>query len=144
MKNINRKKLNDPIARIRKHPKYKEYAQDARNRIDLAIDIYNFRKQKKLSQQKLAKKATTTQKVISKIENADMNMSWDLIMRILNALELTLKIVEIEKNVTQSIEWPLLNISDYAANMRDQWETVPTESASNKQVKRVKFLATKS
>jgi len=142
MKNIDNKKIQlDPMAEARKHFQFKRYSQDAYSRIDLAIEMYDYRKKEKLSQKELAVKAFTTQKVISKIENADMNMSWDLITRVLNALGLTLKIIEMEKNNTQLREYfPLCEseiYTKYFTNMCDKWEAVSTKSASNKQLEQV-------
>lgn len=85
MKNTNK---IDAIAGARKHPLFEEYSKDARARILLATEIYNARVKKGLSQIELAKKAKTTQKVISKIENGQVNVGLDLIFRIIKNLNL--------------------------------------------------------
>ena len=67
------------------------YAKEARARIVLAAEIYQARTKKGLSQEALAKNIATTQKVISKVENAEVNVGIDLIFRIMRALDLKLQ-----------------------------------------------------
>ena len=88
MKNINKKKIDlDPIAEARKGKYFNKYSKEARERINLGVEIYNARENLKISQQELAKKAGTTQKVISRIENADVNLGFSLLNRIAEVLE---------------------------------------------------------
>ncbi|KKR22052.1 MAG: hypothetical protein UT48_C0001G0065 [Parcubacteria group bacterium GW2011_GWE2_39_37] len=54
----------------------------------IAEEVYSARIALKLSQQDLAKIVGTTQKVISKIENAEVNFGVDLILRISRALNI--------------------------------------------------------
>jgi ribosome-binding protein aMBF1 (putative translation factor) len=82
----------DAIAESKKHPRYEEYAKEARARIVLATEIYQARTKKGLSQQALAKNAKTTQKVISKIENGEVNVGIDLVLKIIQALNLKLQL----------------------------------------------------
>jgi transcriptional regulator with XRE-family HTH domain len=87
MKNINNKKINiDPIAEARKGKYFNKYSKEAKERIKLGVEIYNTRENLKISQQELAKKAETTQKVISKIENGDVNVGFSLLNRIADVL----------------------------------------------------------
>ena len=82
------KKFNiDPLAEIKKSKNYPLYAKDADDRIKLATAVYNKRAELGLSQQKAAKLAKTTQKIISNIENADMNPGLNLLNRIGTALQ---------------------------------------------------------
>jgi len=80
------------MAQARKHPRFREYSQEARARIALAREIYNARIKKGLSQQVLAKDAQTTQKVVSKIENGQVNVGLDLMFKIIRSLGLKLQI----------------------------------------------------
>ena len=83
MKNINTKKMNnDPIAEARKGKYFEQYSKEARERIRLGVEIYNARETFGMSQQELAQKAQTTQKVISRIENGDVNIGFALLNRI--------------------------------------------------------------
>lgn len=89
------KTMTDPMARARQHPKFQEYAQEARARIVLASEIYKAREKRGLSQQELAKKAQTTQKVISKVENGQVNIGVDLLFKILKPLDLKMRVGEV-------------------------------------------------
>ena len=82
----------DAIAEAKKHPRYKEYAREARARIVLATEVYRAREKKGLSQQALAKRAKTTQKVISKVENGEVNVGIDLMFKIAQALGLEMQL----------------------------------------------------
>jgi len=90
MKNIT--KNIDPIAKARKYSLFKEYSEDARARILLAAEIYKARTEKKLSQHALAQKAETTQKVVSNIENGQVNVGLDLIFRMVKSLGLRMQV----------------------------------------------------
>jgi ribosome-binding protein aMBF1 (putative translation factor) len=81
MKNISRKKI-DVLAKIQKSKKFQESYKDSMVKTRLAVEIYNARKQMEWSQQKLAKKINSTQKVISKLENADVNVGIELLRKI--------------------------------------------------------------
>jgi transcriptional regulator with XRE-family HTH domain len=88
MKNMKIKKKNiNPFAEIKKSKNYSLYAKDADDRIRLAMAIYNKRIELGLSQQKLAKLVKTTQKVLSNIENADINPGFNLLNRIGESLQ---------------------------------------------------------
>jgi ribosome-binding protein aMBF1 (putative translation factor) len=81
MKNISKKNI-DPMAKARGYKEFDGYAKEARSRIILAAEIYKARTKKGISQQELAKQIKTTQKVVSKIENAEVNLGIDLMYKI--------------------------------------------------------------
>ena len=88
MKSIQKKKLSkDPIAEVRKDKNFSRYAKEADLRIRLAVEVYNSRKEKEITQQQLAKMVYTTQKVISNIENADVNIGLSLLHKIGESLQ---------------------------------------------------------
>lgn len=90
MKNIHKKKVSkDPMAKARKDKNFSRYAEEADLRIRLAVEIYNNRKEKEISQQQLAKMVCTTQKVISNMENADVNIGLALLYRTGESLQFT-------------------------------------------------------
>ena len=92
MKNINNKKMNiDPIAKARKGKYFEQYSKEAKERIMLGVEIYNAREAFGMSQQELAQKAQTTQKVISRIENGDVNVGFALLNRISMVLNFNYK-----------------------------------------------------
>ncbi len=86
MKNIN--KNLDPMGKARAHKLFQKYSEEARGRIVLATEIYKARTKKGISQQELAKQIQTTQKVVSKIENGEVNLGIDLLYKITNHLKI--------------------------------------------------------
>ena len=83
---ITNKKNIDPIAEARKNKHFKRYSDEADVKIRFAVAVYDARTKKRMSQQELAKKAQTTQKRISNIENADVDLGISAIYRISQAL----------------------------------------------------------
>lgn len=78
----------DAIAEAKKNKKFEEYYKRADARLKLAVEIYNARERIRLNQQELAKEIHTTQKVISNIENGDVNVGFDLLYRIRKRLNI--------------------------------------------------------
>lgn len=91
MKNIikKNKKSIDAMAEARRLKKFRELSKDVDLRLRLAVEIYKERVSLGLSQQDLAKKINSTQKVISNLENGDVNVGIDLVGRIASALNFT-------------------------------------------------------
>ncbi len=92
MKNMNNKLLTtniDPISEARKSEKFQQYSEDVMPRIRLATEVYNSRNILGLSQQALAKEIDSTQKVVSKVENGDMNLGIELLNRFVGKLHFT-------------------------------------------------------
>jgi len=73
MKNIIKKKF-DPIGRARRDKRFVEFSRDANMRVNFGLEVYSRRRELGLSQQALAKKIKSTQKVISHIENAEVDI----------------------------------------------------------------------
>lgn len=87
MKSMNKGKLiKSAIMQAKKDKSYRKHYEAAKVRIRLATEVFNARQSRRLSQQKLAKMTGTTQKVISNIENADVNIGIDLLNRIIESL----------------------------------------------------------
>lgn len=87
MKLINKKINRDPIAEAKKNRNFNEYSQDSKMRLNFGIEVYNRRKELKLSQQKLANKIESSQKVISNIENGSVDMQSSTINRLNTVLK---------------------------------------------------------
>ena len=89
MKNIIKKGSNelDIMAEARKDKMFQRYSKSASLRIRLAVETFNTREAKGLSQQRLAKATFSTQKIISKIESGDVNIGIDMLDRLSEALE---------------------------------------------------------
>ena len=89
---MNNKKLNiDPIAEARRGKYFEQFSREAKERIALGVEIYNAREFLSMSQQKLAEEAQTTQKVISRVENGDVNIGFALLNRIASVLNFSYK-----------------------------------------------------
>jgi transcriptional regulator with XRE-family HTH domain len=87
MKNINNKtKSMDPMAEARKNKNFLSYSKEAAVRINLGVEVYNLRVAQGISQQKLARITKTTQKMISNIENGDVDVRFSTLNKIKDAL----------------------------------------------------------
>lgn len=78
-------------ARLR-DPEFKKAYEEESLKFQIAQAIYQKRREKKISQEKLAEKARTTQKVISRIEKSQVSVGVDLLQRIAHALGITVHI----------------------------------------------------
>lgn len=67
-------------------PEFKKAFKDESLKITLAQAVHKKRKKLKWSQANLAKQAKTTQRMISRIERADMSVGVDLLQRVAHAL----------------------------------------------------------
>ena len=74
------KSLEDPVVR-------RAYEEESL-KVDIAMRVHTQRKAKGLSQAGLAKMARTSQKVISRIEHAEVSVGVDLLQRVAYALGL--------------------------------------------------------
>lgn len=89
MKDTSKKINMDPLARVKESKNYDRYSEEADLKIRLAEEVFSMRQLYELSQKELAKKIGTTQKIISNIENADVNIGISLFYRIAKALKFT-------------------------------------------------------
>lgn len=84
---ITTKKNIDVMAEARANNNFKKYSTEADIKIRIAEEVYRARTKKGLSQQELARMVGTTQKVVSNIENADVNVGTVLLYKISIALD---------------------------------------------------------
>ena len=75
-----------------KDPKFRKAWEESEVEYQLARQLIAQRLQKRMTQQQLAKKAKTTQAVISRVENMTSNPSIGLLKRIASAFGTTLKV----------------------------------------------------
>ena len=75
-----------------KNPEFKKEWESSEPHYQLMNAIIKARVEKKLSQQQLAKKAKTTQAVISRIQNATVSPTLDMVQRIAEAMGKRLEI----------------------------------------------------
>lgn len=103
MKNTNKKSLiKDPMAEAKKDKDFLRHSEAAKVRIKFAVEVFKLREANGLTQQALAKMIGTTQKVVSKVENADVNIGIDLLNRIMKNLNFT------SENLTEVFDLPIL------------------------------------
>jgi len=81
------------ISRVHKHSDFLVYSQDTDIKIKLATEVYDKRKSKNLTQQELAKKIKSTQKVISNIESANVSVGICLLRRLVEALSIDVDVL---------------------------------------------------
>ncbi len=65
--------------------------------LKISDEIYKFRVAKGISQKKLAQLAGTTQRIISQIENSEINVGINLFLRISQALDIPFKYGDFSK-----------------------------------------------
>ena len=84
MKNMNKQKLNnlDPMKEARSGLYFKQFSKEADERIKLGVEIYNTRVAMGISQQDLARITKTTQKMISNIESANVDVRFSTLNKI--------------------------------------------------------------
>ncbi|MBU4370230.1 helix-turn-helix transcriptional regulator [Patescibacteria group bacterium] len=103
MKNTNKKILTkDPMAEAKKDKDFLRHSEAAKVRIKFAVEVFKVREENGLTQQALAKMIGTTQKVVSKVENADVNIGIDLLNRIMKNLNFT------SENLAEIFDCPIL------------------------------------
>lgn len=74
------------LSTLFKKPEFKALVEDSTIRIRFGVEVYEMRIARGMTQQRLAREASTTQKVISQIESGDVNVGLVLASRIANAL----------------------------------------------------------
>lgn len=121
MKSINKKIENkniDAIAEARKSKKFQQYSKDAIPRIRFAVEVYNARTSMELSQQALAKQVGSTQKIVSRVENGDMNIGMSLLNRFIEKLNFNAD--TLAKIFNCGIPYHLIEIKTNEAETKDE------------------------
>ena len=72
---------------MNKDEEFLEYYKYEKKRLNLAMEVYDARKELKLSQSDLAKRVKTTQSVISDIENGNTDVGFELLNRVFEGLK---------------------------------------------------------
>ncbi len=75
-----------------KNPKFRKYYDEYGKQLEIAYQILQLRKKKKLSQAQLAKKIGTKQSNIARMESGQQNFSIDILGKIAEALGCNVKI----------------------------------------------------
>lgn len=76
-----------------KNPKFKKMYDEYGRQLEIAYQILQLRKKKKLSQAQLAKKIGTKQSNIARMESGQQNFSIDILQKLAEAFGRELKIV---------------------------------------------------
>ena len=84
---IKKRQNIDAILEARKYPQFKDFYREAEERIRLGQEIYKRRKDLGISQQELAKLTKTTQKMISHIESANVDIRFSTLSKIKKVLK---------------------------------------------------------
>ena len=84
--------LEDHLKESLKNPEFKKAWEESELEYQISRALIAKRIKSKLSQEELAKKANTTQAVISRLENMNANPSIGLIQKVAQALNLRFKI----------------------------------------------------
>lgn len=84
--------LQDHIQESLRNPEFKKEWEKSEMNYQLSRTLIKERLAQKISQIDLAKKANTTQAVISRLENMAVNPSLELLQRIARALNVSLKV----------------------------------------------------
>lgn len=84
--------LEDHLKHSLKNPKFKKAWEESEAEYQVSRALIAARLSKKISQRELAKKANTTQAVISRLESMSANPSIGLLQKVASALNLKLKI----------------------------------------------------
>ena len=80
------------LAKQLKDPKFKKYYNEYGKQLEIAYQILQLRKNKKMSQAELAKKIGTKQSNIARMEAGQQNFTTETLQRIAEALNCDLKI----------------------------------------------------
>jgi len=80
------------LAEKLKNPKFKKYYEEYGKQLEIAYQILQLRKQKRMSQAELAKKIGTKQSDIARMETGQQNFTTDTLQRIASAFKRDLKI----------------------------------------------------
>ncbi|HBU07392.1 MAG TPA: transcriptional regulator [Candidatus Magasanikbacteria bacterium] len=91
----NKNKTNDfeeDLKRELKNPEFKLMFDEYGKQLEIAYQILQLRKKKKVSQSQLAKKIGTTQSNVARMEAGKQNFSTDMLVKVASALGKTLEI----------------------------------------------------
>lgn len=80
------------LAQQMKNKAFRKAYEEESQRLEIAYQILQLRKQRKLSQKELAHKLDTTQSVVARMESGQQNFTTDTLQKIASAFKRDLKI----------------------------------------------------
>jgi len=84
--------LDDILKEKLKNPRFKKMFDEHGRQLELSYKILQLRKQRKMSQETLAKKIGTTQSNVARMEAGNQNFTLSLLNKVANALDAKLEI----------------------------------------------------
>jgi DNA-binding XRE family transcriptional regulator len=84
--------FDDVLREELKNPKFKKMFDEYGRQLELSYKILQLRKQRKMSQETLAKKIGTTQSNVARMEAGNQNFTLSLLNKVANALDAQLEI----------------------------------------------------
>lgn len=84
--------FEDYLAKQLKNPKFKKYYDEYSKQLEIAYQILQLRKRKKMSQAELARKIGTKQSNIARMEIGQQNFTIDTLQKISKAFNRELKV----------------------------------------------------
>jgi|GEM_PF-699960 Predicted transcriptional regulator with C-terminal CBS domains len=95
--------LDDILKEKLKNPRFKKMFDEHGRQLELSYKILQLRKQRKMSQETLAKKIGTTQSNVARMEAGNQNFTLSLLNKVANALDAKLEIdLKIKKSGIKS------------------------------------------
>lgn len=80
------------LAKELKNPEFKKYYDEYGKQLEIAYQILQLRKQKRMSQAELAKKIGTKQSNIARMESGQQNFTTEMLQKIASAFGRNLKV----------------------------------------------------
>lgn len=84
--------FDDVLREELKSPRFKKMYDEYGRQLELSYKILQLRKQRKMSQESLAKKIGTTQSNVARMESGNQNFTLSLLNKVANALDVKLEI----------------------------------------------------
>ncbi len=88
------------LAEQLKIPEFKKYYDIYGKQLEVAYNVLQLRKRKKMSQAELARKLDTTQSVVARMESGQQNFTTDTLQKIASVFDCNLQIRFIEDKVS--------------------------------------------
>ncbi len=109
------------ISKAKEHALFWEGFEEADVRIRFAQEVYDMRERMGISQTALAKECMTSQRIISNIENAEINLGITLMNKLSKFLNFT------DQNWSRVFNFPLatINIIDISKNTNNMMDILP-------------------
>jgi len=138
MKSVKKAKVNkdniDVLSEVKKSKNFDQYMDAASVRIKLANEVSSVREALGITQPELAKIVNTTQAIISRIENYDVNIGIELLNRVAKKLEFKVnnwaKIFDFEIKTEFITNFILTEVKNMSSSNNKEMEYINEGSSS--------------